>query len=314
MKKVRDILCLIILCLVVLAGCTNNTSSLETVKFGSQQSTSQARDAEPTASSPSSSNKSGDAQHSEAQDSGESKIKQSEQQNELKNAAASDSSTSSEPVYDKTLTGKNVCLTFDDGPASNNTPKVLAALKKYNVKATFFICGPDTPEMRKMIKQAFDDGHTIGIHCYSHKLKSLYKSEESFFADFNKLESIITEVTGSKPNVYRFPGGTNNGYIKKAMSDTLIKKLKERGYEYYDWNASGMDDNRPPAQQIANNVIRQCKVREKAKTPTIVLLHDSFGRYTTGDAVPIILEELTAKGYTFIPLSHAVKPVHLVKK
>lgn len=218
-----------------------------------------------------------------------------------------------QPQYDASLNGKYVCLTFDDGPSDLNTPKVLKALKKYDAKATFFICGPDTPERRKLVKQTYDDGHAIGIHCYSHYLKTLYKSEQSFFADFDKMEKMILDITGCQPTLFRFPGGTNNGYIKNEVSDKIIAKLKERGYEYYDWNVSSLDDNAPPARQIYNRVISQCKSRAKKSTPSIALIHDSSSRYTSGDAVPVILAELTKKGFKFISISDKVTPVHFVK-
>lgn len=216
--------------------------------------------------------------------------------------------------YDEGVTGKNVFLTFDDGPSSINTPRVLATLKKYNVKATFFVCGPDSPTLRKLIKQEFDEGHTIGIHCYSHNLTALYKSEESFFADFNKIEAIVYETTGVKPTIYRFPGGTNNDYVKKALSDSLIIKLKERGYEYYDWSISSFDSNTPPADQISNNIISQCDKMVNAKRPSIVLAHDSASRTTTADALEVVLKNLIDKDYYFDSLKKTVKPVHFIKK
>lgn len=219
-----------------------------------------------------------------------------------------------EPVYDETLTGKYVCLTFDDGPAGNNTPKILKALKQYGAMATFFVCGPESPQQRKLIRQINEGGHTIGIHCLSHDLKKLYESKLSFFADFDAIESIIVEETGIKPSFYRFPGGTNNSIIAKELSDDLILALKDRGYEYYDWNAVGNDEKRPPAEEIAATAISMCRRRSKATSPTILLLHDSYGRYTTGDAVPIILETLTKEGFQFIAISDKVKPHHLIKK
>lgn len=216
--------------------------------------------------------------------------------------------------YDEGVTGKNVFLTFDDGPSLINTPRVLATLKKYNVKATFFVCGPDSPTLRKLIKQEFDEGHTIAIHCYSHNLTALYKSEASFFADFNKIEAIVYETTGVKPTIYRFPGGTNNGYVKKALSDSLIIKLKERGYEYYDWSISSFDSNTPPADQIFNNIVSQCDKMVNAKRPSIVLAHDSASRTTTADALDAVLKNLIDNDYYFDSLKKTVKPVHFIKK
>lgn len=215
--------------------------------------------------------------------------------------------------YDDNITGKNIFVTYDDGPSVNNTPIVLDTMKKYNIKATFFVCGPDTAERRALIKRAFDEGHAIGIHCYSHYLRSLYKSETSFFADFDKIEKMVIKATGKKPNLYRFPGGTNNGYISRDLSKKIIIKLKAMGYEYYDWNVSSFDSNSPPINEIASTVIKQCKKRINTKTPSIILLHDSSSRSNTAHASDIIFKELKEAGFYFAPLSHTVKPIHFVK-
>lgn len=220
-----------------------------------------------------------------------------------------------DPDFKGPYTGKYVFLTFDDGPSSNNTPLVLSTLKKYNVKATFFVCGYDSAERRNLIKQEFEDGNVVGIHCYSHNLRSLYKSEISFFTDFNKIESMIIASTGSKPTVYRFPGGTNNDYVSKSLSDRLIPAIQGKGYVYYDWNVSSGEcaTPQPTAQQIANNIVNQCIRRQNATTPSIVLMHDSSSR-NSRSALPIVIESLLKKGFIFISINQSVKPVHFVKK
>jgi len=234
-----------------------------------------------------------------------------------KPSVASSTPASPEPsaVPDKNASaGRTICLTFDDGPAWNNTPKVLEALKQAGVKATFFVCGPDVEDRRQLIKQAYDEGHAIGLHCMSHALRTLYATEASFFADFNALERMVMETTGDKPTLYRFPGGSNNSFLSSELADQILLKLEARGYEYVDWNVMGQDESRPEPEAIAQNVIDGCRARRGAKTVSIVLLHDSEGRYTTGDAVPIILETLLEDGYAFAPITDAITPVHFVRK
>lgn len=212
------------------------------------------------------------------------------------------------------VTGRTICLTFDDGPAWNNTPKVLKALKDAGVKATFFVCGPDTEDRRRLIKEAYDDGHVIGLHGMSHALRKLYASEASFFADFDALERMVTETTGETPTLYRFPGGSNNSFLSPELVDTIVQKLIERGYEYDDWNVLGQDESRPDPEVIAQHVVDACRARRGAKTASIVLLHDSEGRYTTGDAVPQILKTLQEEGYSFSPITPAIAPIHFARK
>ena len=82
---------------------------------------------------------------------------------------------------------KTAYLTFDDGP-SNRTCEVLDILDKANIKATFFIVGETITEKGKeCLKQMVEDGHTIGLHTYSHNYKKLYSSVESFLEDYDKL-------------------------------------------------------------------------------------------------------------------------------
>lgn len=215
--------------------------------------------------------------------------------------------------FDENLTGKNVFLTFDDGPSNNNTPRILDVLKKYNIKATFFVCGSDSPSLRKLIKMESDGGHTVGIHCYSHDLTKLYHSMDNYWDDFNRIELIVHEVTGVWPSSYRFPGGTNNEYVRKAMSDKLRVAVEARGYLYYDWNVSSHDSSAPPAEVIIHNVLSDFDKRANAKGPSIVLMHDSAGRPTSADALETIIKGLIDRGCIFGSLNHTVKPVQFIK-
>ena len=74
---------------------------------------------------------------------------------------------------------KVVYLTFDDGPTPQNTEKILAILKKNNIKGTFFVIGHNSD----MYKRIVEEGHTIALHTYSHNYKEVYASEEAFFKD-----------------------------------------------------------------------------------------------------------------------------------
>ncbi len=76
-------------------------------------------------------------------------------------------------------------LTLDDGP-SDNTQAVLDILDKYNAKATFFVTG-EMPEYKDMIKAAYDKGHTIGMHTYSHDYAKVYASVDAYFQDLDQI-------------------------------------------------------------------------------------------------------------------------------
>ena len=81
-----------------------------------------------------------------------------------------------------------VYLTFDDGP-SENTDAILDILDDYNVKATFFVVGQDTEVYGDAYRRIVDEGHSIGMHSFSHNYSKLYQSQDSFIADYNKIKS-----------------------------------------------------------------------------------------------------------------------------
>ena len=101
-------------------------------------------------------------------------------------------------------TGKKVYLTFDDGP-SKETEKILDILKKRQVKATFFSIGRDDAFSKKMYQRIVKEGHTLGMHSYSHQYKEIYQSMDAFQADYERISNCLTAATGIKPLYYRFP-------------------------------------------------------------------------------------------------------------
>ena len=182
---------------------------------------------------------------------------------------------------------KKVYLTFDDGP-SIYTKEILDILKRYNVKATFFVTGMSVPLYDEYLQRILDDGHSLGIHTYSHVYRDVYESLESFQADFNKMRDYIKQQTGEDIKLYRFPGGSGNKVVSVQTRDQIIEWLKEEGITYYDWNISSGDaENRIlSAETIANNCIEGVK---KCNT-AIVLLHDAGGKKSTVEALPLIIE------------------------
>lgn len=200
---------------------------------------------------------------------------------------------------------KVVYLTFDDGPGPY-TKRLLDILDKYNVKATFFVTGQKLG-YKDMIGETYRRGHTIALHTYSHQY-SIYRSEETYFADLKKIEDICVAQTGVKPNIVRFPGGTSNtisrNYCKKIMT-TLSKSLGYRGYFYCDWNVSSGDaGGAKNKDEVANNVINGIK----RNNVSIVLQHDivSF----SVDAVEKIIVWGLANGYTFLPMNESTPMYH----
>ena len=102
---------------------------------------------------------------------------------------------------------KRVYLTFDDGPSSN-TIKILDILKEKDVKATFFVVGRLSDTTTPIYKRIVDEGHTLGMHSYTHVYKDIYPSEDAFEYDLDRIQALIYEQTGVLSKYYRFPGGS----------------------------------------------------------------------------------------------------------
>jgi len=192
--------------------------------------------------------------------------------------------------------GKIVYLTFDDGPASY-TEDILDVLKKYNVKATFFVTNQFS-SYQHLIKKESDEGHTVAVHTYSHNYDKIYNSEEDYFSDFNNINQIIYEQTGEYSNIFRFPGGSSNtiSRFNKGIMTKLDKKTRELGYIGIDWNVDSMDTSETSPDKIANNVIKGIEENDKS----IVLMHDI--KKANIESVDKIISYGLDNGYTFLPL------------
>ncbi len=200
----------------------------------------------------------------------------------------------------------NVYLTFDDGP-SENTPEILEILKKHHVKATFFVTGKEGDEAEKWYRQIVADGHTLGMHSYSHKYSVLYDSLDSFKDDFTKLSKKLEDITGEKCWVYRFPGGSSNQVSNTDMNE-FIDYLGEQGMTYYDWNVVCGDATSQiyTADELVQNVMTDV-VKYKN---SVVLMHDAAEKDSTVEALEIILEKLEEMDAQVLPITKDSPVIH----
>ncbi len=199
-------------------------------------------------------------------------------------------------------------LTFDDGP-SKNTSKILDFLKVNNIKATFFVVG--APNEAAVYKRIFDEGHTLAVHSYTHQYSKIYKSPDAFMADIHELIELLEGITGEKPNILRFPGGSNNSIGRRfggqGIMGKVIDRVKEEGFIYFDWNVDSMDaaKNSQEPQAIVDAVLEGVKGKDHA----VILLHDAAVKTTTVEALPKIAEELKKQGFIFKELTAEVEPI-----
>ncbi len=197
---------------------------------------------------------------------------------------------------------KVVFLTFDDGPGKH-TAELLDILKKYGVKASFFVTCLEK-DYSDMITREHEEGHTLGVHSYTHDYGLIYSSDEAFWDDNTKMNDLIAEKTGKRAELMRFPGGTGNR-VSMDHSIGIMTRLSgeaaEKGFEYVDWNVIGGDaEGVTDTAEIYRNVIEGI---EKKKV-SVVLLHDSYS--FTVAAVEDIIVYCLDHGYSLRSLRKGI--------
>jgi len=200
---------------------------------------------------------------------------------------------------------KVIYLTFDDGPGPY-TQRLLDILSSNGVKATFFVTAA-YPEYSYLIGQEYNAGHTVGVHTYTHNYRKIYSSEAAYWNDFEKMQDVITAQTGSRTNIFRFPGGSSNkvSAFNEGVMTRLTTQATEKGYIYYDWNVlSGDAGDTTDSDEIYDNLVKGVKSHNES----VILCHD-IKDYTV-DAVERFIPWALANGYTFLPLSENSRTVH----
>ena len=184
-----------------------------------------------------------------------------------------------------------LCLTFDDGPRKAQTLKTLSILKKYNIKATFFVVGENIEYQKDVLKEVFSQGHEIGNHMYAHEnINKISKNEikESIV----KTNNLIKEVTGKDSKIIRPPYG--------IVNDTLKEICDELDMDIILWtdDKDSKDWELIPESEIINNVTK------KVSNGDIFLFHDGNEKYkNTLSAIDVIIPQLQKKGYKWVTVS-----------
>lgn len=187
---------------------------------------------------------------------------------------------------------KAVFMTFDDGP-SELTPEFLKVLDSYGVNATFFVTYQ--PQHEDIYKQIVNGGNAIQIHTATHAYNDIYTSVDAYMADFNKAYDYVSSVIGKKPTYFRFPGGSTNNYGKAVVRD-IARAMKERGFDFVDWNVSVGDGS---ASATKDSIIQKITAESEGKQHIVMLAHDSGTKSETLAALPQLIEYYKNNGYNF---------------
>ena len=207
----------------------------------------------------------------------------------------------------ETSNKKTVYLTFDDGPGGKVTNDVLDTLKKENVPATFFVIGSEIKGQEKILLRMKEEGHSIGLHSYSHDRNKLYCNNDSFLNEMQKGQEAIYKVTGEKYNILRFPFGCNNRSYK--LTKELVDMLHNNGFKIYDWTLDSGDGAN--YQSSAETIIKKsCKNEDNV----ILLMHCSFLNKTSAKALPSINKYYKDKGYEFKVIDETTPEIYKIIK
>lgn len=208
--------------------------------------------------------------------------------------------------FERTIEHKvgTIYLTFDDGP-SEYTNALLDTLKKYNVKATFFVTGRGDDAV---ILREFNEGHAVALHTFSHNYSLIYSSVENYFADLSQISERVKRITGEDAKVIRFPGGSSNTVSAKydgpiRIMSILANEVSKRGFVYFDWNVDSNDAGNINSSDIVySNVVSHLK-----EGTNVVLQHDT--KNFSIEAVGRIIEYGLNNGYDFRVLDINSPPI-----
>ena len=193
------------------------------------------------------------------------------------------------PIYSVDREDKVVSISFDCAWGTDHTDEILNALKNCNVRATWFMVEFWAEKYEDYVKKIDAAGHEIGTHSSTHSYMSKLNSEE-IKAELNSSSEAIEKVTGKKVELFRPPYGD--------YDNELIKTASEMGYYTIQWDTDSLDWKDLSKSDIALKVINS------VKSGSIILMHNN-GLHTA-EAVPVILETLKNRGYTFVPIGELI--------
>lgn len=187
---------------------------------------------------------------------------------------------------------KVVSLTFDDGPDKHYTPLILDVLKKYNVRASFFVHGNRAKRLKCLVKRMADEGHYIGGHACTHPNLTQITPEE-VRAEISGGCDIIYKITNKNPEIIRPPYGELDIKVIQMMNN-MDKKIMLWSINTFDW-----------LEKTDTNIVRN--VTENIRSGDVVLMHSYTNKRPTLEALPKIIERLQAENYRFLGVDEMIQ-------
>lgn len=192
-------------------------------------------------------------------------------------------------IYNVPTDRNVVALTFDISWGDKRLEPILQVLKEKNItSATFFVSSLWSQQHPELLKKIQEAGYEIGSHGHKHDNYSTLTDEE-IRSQISTAHSIISDVTGITPNLIRLPNGD--------FDKRVLKIASELQYQVIQWDTDSMDWLSIGTEKIAERVI------SRAHPGDIILMHASDSAKQTHLALPIIIDQLREKGYSFLSVS-----------
>lgn len=181
--------------------------------------------------------------------------------------------------------GNVVYLTFDDGPNRVWTPRILALLKRYHARATFFVIGRNVRSYPTIVTAETKAGHGVQNHSNTHpNLRRIHPDTVLAYRQISPVNSLIRRLTGHIATCLRPPYGSFDLRVRK-IAGGLGLRLALWTLDTVDWSHPGVP-----------HIVR---VGMRARGGSIVLMHDGVGGVQTYRALGRILAGLSKRGYVF---------------
>ncbi len=205
--------------------------------------------------------------------------------------------------------GPYIAMTFDDGPSSANTPRLLDLLAKMHIKATFFLIGQNVAANPQIAKRIHDEGHEIGNHTWTHPVLSSL-SDDKVRSELQQTDDAIFKAIGIHPTLMRPPYGSLAIAQRKWINKDFGYKIVLWDVDPNDWKVLPGETPEQRTARVENVILNGDKEEHGARNGSIILSHDIHK--TTVDAMADTLGKLQAKGFKFVTVSELIamdKPV-----
>lgn len=158
-------------------------------------------------------------------------------------------------------TQKSVAITFDDGPDTDMTPRVLDVLQRHGVKAAFFVIGEKVRRNPRIVERMVGEGHIVANHTFSHRFDFPLSSYGSVLREIGECSDAVEAVIGRRPRLFRPPFGVTNPTIGRA--------IRSLGLECIGWSIRSLDT---VLRRSRTEVLE--RVTERLHDGAVILLHD----------------------------------------